>query len=73
MPEYNPRTEDNSASNCIPGFQTEMATKRQNLRTAALTRDVSFVIDISVLLDVSKIKYQGRLPVSAVKRELVKH
>ncbi len=28
--------EDNSAAAAISGFQTEMATKRQNLQTAAL-------------------------------------
>ncbi len=36
MPTHNPRKENNSANNCNCRFQTEMTTKRQNLRTAAL-------------------------------------
>ncbi len=37
-PEHNPCNENNSSSNCICRFKTEMATKRQNLWTAALTK-----------------------------------
>ncbi len=36
VPKHNPRKENNSACNCNCRFQTEMVTKRQNLRTAAL-------------------------------------
>ncbi len=36
MPMHSPRKEDNSTNNCNRRFQTEMATKWQNLRTAAL-------------------------------------
>ncbi len=37
VPKYSPRNKDHSASGCNTRFSTEMATKRQNLQTAALT------------------------------------
>ncbi len=38
MPEYSPHNKDNSAPGCNTRFSTEMATKMQNLRTAALKK-----------------------------------
>ncbi len=38
VPEYSPHNKDNSAHGCNTRFSTEKATKRQNLRTAALKR-----------------------------------
>ncbi len=42
VPEYRPRNKDNSAPGGNTRFSTEMATKRQNLRTAALMFKLGF-------------------------------
>ncbi len=49
VPTHNLRKEDNSACSCNSRFQTEMATKRQNLRTAALNK--GYVFDTSFLTE----------------------
>ncbi len=42
VPEYSLRNKDNSAPVCNTRFLTEMATKRKNLRTAALIEFFDF-------------------------------
>ncbi len=45
---HNPRKEHNSVNNCNYRFQTEMATKRQNLWTAALSKDAFNLTKVAV-------------------------
>ncbi len=53
MPTHNPCKENNSANNRNCRFQTEMTTKRQNLRTAALIYFVNNVIVIFYALSLT--------------------
>ncbi len=49
---HNPRKEDHSEIAAIAGFQTEMATKRLNLQTAALIEGDFNTLSVNSLVQV---------------------
>ncbi len=62
VPVHNPCKDDHLPNNCNCRFQTEMSTKRQNLRTAALSFNVPVWLSGRTLRQLSErlwVRFQG--------------